>query len=537
MIGEGRRNSRRLRYPRPAIPAVMILFVTLFGCSLLTLPDSGSPEATEAATETEMTDPTPGATPTEGVPSDGILQEGDGGIDLWVPLVSPSVLSALGATYDPGYTADDEAGAISGSAMMFATSVDITLFQGTKPEGELRGEWSLTAEQMTSSIANGVPGASATLEFDAGENYYLEVAVNNSKVETTPVVTGTSDYFSVSEGVFTSVVITCVPTNDAVLPLDAENSYHEISVDQSTYEFGTEEGDIVISEFGGEAWFKLSHTGSVGDYGRILIDPGGEMSCDTALFQWDENGAPIDLETREPEVYTSWGFFPTELGGYGGTRLGVMGPLEEAENDFYFGLALMSRYDDNSAANVEVRFDVLTRTWPGEPGERPYPNAFLPTEDPISEDVYPLPPDWSLLMNDEMQTVFFSEEDLPYVHYFSCENIAWGTPGTDIEITVTATFEVLATAHLEGDDDGVPMLAVAAGVLGEDNPTFYHPMEDPGLTVTDNGGEVWSTTIEFTASIPLESNDYATILVSSPFEGNAFDLQWNAPSGIELVVE
>ena len=482
---------------------VGILFGVI-GCNLEvgSIPDAGS------------------ATAPDGESTEPISEAQHTGAAVSVPTISAALLSALNAEYAP------DSGGISAQAILFATEVELELYQ----DGDHVRNWHLTE---TNTIQEDSPPMFTTfLEIDAGTGYTMYAEVFNDMVSSdTPVVKGWSDVFEISIGVSTEVRITAIPHAPTVFASEAGGPA-TFSIAQAPYSFH-DEGWIVLTGMGGEAWFQLDLTTAENKFARLLADPSG--SADVVMLVFDDDGRMSDGVNDPPP--TSWGLFPTDLGGVGGTRAGVMGPLEdELLGDFtkYVGMALLNRDGSTANANVAVQMDILERSPPPEP----YPNAFPVSVEPDFADFYPLPSGEA-----ETQIVFHGEEG-PMVHWFALDGIPWDEISDPVEITVTASFDVLDFSHLAGImevHDGmdwieVPMLALMAGstVEGSPEPAVYTALDEFGFDVTILGDG--STQVEFTVHVsptnPVDGDDpvdvnLAGLAISSRFPGNQFTVSWS----------
>lgn len=454
------------------------------------------------------------------------------GTEVSVPTISSGLLSALNAVYEP------DTGEISTQAILFATEVQLELYQND----DYVREWHLTE---TNTIQEDSPPMFNTfLEIDAGEGYRLEAEVYNNKVSAeTPVVTGSSEEFGISAGLSTPVTITAIPFDPDVFSA-TDGGPTSFSIAQTPFYF-QEESWIVLTDMGGEAWLELDLTTAEDEYARILADPSD--GADVIMMVYDEDGSMSDGVNDPPP--SSWGLLPDDLGGVGGTRAGIMGPLEgdslgEALTK-YFALALLNRNEDTTTAAVEVEMDILVRPEPADP----YTNTVPASTEPDFAQFLPLS------AGDEItQTVFHSEGEGPMVHWFELEGINWPEISEPVDVTVTASFDVFDSSHLQGvmelydgtDSVEVPMLALMAGSTAADAPPpqVYSPLEDPEYDVTILGDG--STQIEYTVSvdptIPVEGEDpvevdLAGLGISSRFAGNQFTVSWMATGDIDLSIE
>lgn len=468
------------------------------------------------------------------LPSEGSV-EPQTGAAVSIPAISTRLLSALNAEY-----AASSSGAVSSQAILFATAVDLELFQG----GESRQTWHISDadEGLTIIGDDGPPRLEAFLEIDAGTGYTLTATVYNSKAGPDPVVEGTSDSFTIVAGVSTPVPIIGIP----VSPIDlgtGHDSSADLSIAQTPYQFGAggeEDPDLQFTGFGGEAWFQLHLTGAENAYARLRADPAG--AADAIMLVYDEDGR-LEEEMADPPPW-SWGFFPDAIGGRGGTRAGLMGPLDgEGDISPYIGLILMNRSEATTSESVSVQLDILDR-----PAEA-YTNALPVSAEPDLADYLE-----HAVGSEQTQTVFRSAEagteGEPMVHWFLLDGIGWNSPDlmNPLPVTVTATFDLLESGHLQGiagyrgegmDEIEHPMLTLLVGDsagINPPSPDIYVALNDTGFVVTENLDG--STTVQFVVDVDTTGNrDTAVIGVSSRYPGNRFTLSWNAPGGAEVGVE
>lgn len=497
------------------IVAILVGFLfAVIGCNLEvgSVPDTGGP------------------TVTDGDSGDPISETQHTGAAVSVPTISSGLLSALDAVYAPG------SGELSAQAILFATEVTLGLYQN---DTHVR-DWHLTE---TNTIQDDSPPMFTTfLEMDAGEGYRLEAEVYNNKVSSEiPVVTGLSDIFAVNAGVSTEVIITAIPFAPEVFS-DLDGGPATLSIAQTPYYFD-ENSWIVLTDMGGEKWVQLDLTTGVDKYARLVADPSD--NADVIMLVYDDDGSMSEGVNDPPPG--SWGLLPTDLGGTGGTRAGLMGPLEDTEPNFtkYIGLTLLNRTGETTNSGVEVTMDILERPAPAEP----YSNAVVASDEPDFAQFYSLP-----VGEEATQTVFHSDGGGPMVHWFELQGINWAEVSEPFDVTVTANFDVLDASHIAGVTsfyDGVdwiefPVLALMAGNTAAESPppAVYAPLDDAGylVTILEDG----STQIEFTVSVnptnPVEGGDpvevdLAGLAISSRFPGNEFTVSWNASGAVDLIID
>ncbi len=454
------------------------------------------------------------------------------GAQVTIPLISSALLSATNAEYSPSTSE------VSAQAILFATSARLELYQNGDDPVET---WLLNDDDGLTTIGeDGPPRLEAFLPIDAGSGYSLTVTVYNSKVSSVDaVVEGTSEPFAVTAGVSEPVAIVALPANPVVF--DPNGDTDSLSIAQTPYQFGQggpEDPDLVFTGFGGEAWYELDLTGGVDRFVRFRADPSGD--ADPIILLYDDQGRMAE-GSNDPPAW-SWGFFPTDIGGRGGTRAGIIGPIQD-DILVYLGMVLANRSGATGAENVGVTMDILERPFVA------YENAFAAGQEPPGiEDFFPLEPGTPVT-----QTVFGVENsgngdgNGRLVHWFLFDGIGWGEVGLmeSLPITVTITFDVLESGHLFGFDEREvngdfavedEMLVVLVGDPGsDDSPELYRPLDDPDFEVTENPDG--STTLVYTVEVPTEGKAAAGIAVSSRYAGNEFTLRWNAPGGAAVGVE
>lgn len=470
------------------------------------------------------------------------------GARVTIPLISPGLLSAMNAGYSPS------AGGISTQAILFATSAEFVLYQDG---GGPIATWALSDDEdgLTTIGEDAPPRLEAFLAIDAGTGYTLEVTVYNSKVSSVEsVVEGTSSEFAITAGVSTPVTILAVPSNPVIFATDNETDSRSIA--QTPYSFlhgGPGEPDLEFTGFGGEAWYELDLTGGADRFVRFRADPDGE--ADAIILVYDESGRMME-GSNDPPAW-SWGFFPSDIGGRGGTRAGIIGPIQE-DIVVYMGMVLANRTGATVLEDVAITMDILVRPFVA------YDNAFPAGQElPSIEDFHLLEPRVEV-----SQTVFRTErddnggngengdnggnsgngeDDGRLVHWFLLDGIGWGQEGLmeTLPITVTITFDVLESGHLLGFDarevngdlelEDEMLLLLVGDPEGESHPDLYRPIDDPEFVVTENPDG--STTLVFTAHVATEGNAAAGVAVSSRYAGNEFTLMWNAPGGAAVGVE
>ena len=471
-----------------------------------------------------------------------------------VPALSPAVLAGLNATYNPGSGAS---GGVTSQAIFFATSVELELYNA---EDVLIDELTLDAdnwffgdpdnyngdngENGNGENGNGAPAFRAFFPIEEGGSGFEIVAkvYNNKVVGTDPVVAGRSAPFTVQPGIGTPVSIIAEPVNP--LNLGPGASSQSTSIAQIPYAFDPDWGgegdgpDLVFADIGGEAWFELDLTGVGADSViRVYGDPGG--AADIIMFPYDHEGRLLD---GRPAL--SWGFFPTALGGAGGTRGVIMGALPPEAIDvmkhMYIGLMLGNRNGSGATQSATIYFELLDRPF------EEFDNAFARGDD---ADNF-----LALSIGEQVtQTVFMLESggngDGPAIHYFLLDGIDWSDEDLldPLPITVTVTFDALETEHVlgmvdEDEDDEAPMLALAVGTGSA--AVDFQPLEegifvaamDPNYQVTEHPDG--STTITFVAQVDTSAViDMAVIAVSSNFHGNEFTLSWTAPGEAIIIIE
>lgn len=481
-----------------------------------------------------------------------------------VPTISSRLLSVLNATYQPSSTS---AGGLSPSAILFATDVDVRLFQATgdpeNPEAQVNS-WSLSAatslgqppaEGGGDQQSSGPSTLEQFLAIDAGIGYRIEVDVYNNLVSTeVAMVAGESTVFNVSPGRSTVVGITAVPVEPLSPTINSEGigTFDVLSMAQTPYSFPADMengGGPVISGIGGEAWFALNTAGAVdGDYIRIIADPNCEGAADAVLLVY--NSAGQYLLQSMPAM--SWGFLPDSMGGQGGTRSALMGPAyhDGTAFDGYIGMVLLNRNSSVDVESVGVRFDLLQRPYPPDG----YANA-VPWGEEIAFESFV-----GLAAGATSAPQILTQIPQRLMHWFKFDGIDWLlTPqgedpipiGNPLEITVTATFDVLDQEHLVGgsrewvQQDGwsveqfIPALALVVGDMASENPpTFYTPMEAREYNVTQNANG--STTISFTTDVDTTGASQtwlAGAVVSSRWSGNQFTISWSSPGEVIIVVD
>ncbi|TVQ37095.1 MAG: hypothetical protein EA384_12565, partial [Spirochaetaceae bacterium] len=299
------------------------------------------------------------------------------GARVSIPLISTRLLSAMNADYAPS------ARGLAAQAILFATSVNFELYANGDPEA--LQQWLISDEAGMTIIGDeGPPRLEAFLPIDAGSGYTLRATVYNSKVSLAePVVEGVSAEFTITAGVSTPVSIVAIPANPVLFGSHGDSA--GLSIAQTPYQFGDggpNDPDLVFTDFGGEAWFQLDLSGASDRYVRFRADPGGQ--ADVIMLVYDDQGRMIE-GSNDPPAW-SWGFFPTEIGGRGGTRGGIIGSLQE-DITVYLGMVLASRDEFTASGSVDVTMDILERLF------EDYANA-LPAgqEPPGVEDFHSLEP-------------------------------------------------------------------------------------------------------------------------------------------------
>ena len=449
------------------------------------------------------------------------------GAQVTIPLISSALLSATNAEYSP------PTGEVSAQAILFATSVSFELYQNG---GDPVETWLLSDEEGLTTIGeDGPPRLEAFLPIDAGPGYTLVATVYNSKVSSVDaVVEGTSEPFAITAGVSTPVAIVAIPSNPELF--DTDGDLDSRSIAQTPYQFGQggpEDPDLLFTGFGGEAWYKLDLAGGVDRFVRFRADPAGE--ADAIILLYDETGR-MPEGSNDPPAW-SWGFFPSDVGGRGGTRAGIIGRIQE-DILVYLGMILANRGGATGAESVSVTMDFFERPFVA------YDNAFPAGQEPPGVEFF-----HALEAGTPVSQTVFSEEngDGTLVHWFLLDGIGWGEVGLmeSLPITVTITFDLLESGHLLGfdthEDNGHlevidEMLVVLVGdPEGEDPPDLYRPLDDPGFAVTEHPDG--STTLVFTVNVATEGNAAAGIGVSSSYAGNRFTLSWTAPGEAVVGVE
>jgi hypothetical protein len=479
-----------------------------------------------------------------------VVQNPGTGVMVSVPTISSRLLSELNATYEPSYV-PAPSGGLSASAVLFATSVVVDLYQGGE---EPIQTWSFDASsnlgQEPSEDQTGPVAIEAFLEIDAGSGYSMNVQVYNSNWRggETAVVEGETDPetpFNIYPGQSTEVRILATPSDPIELTEDLPES---VDVVQTPYEFSVDPengGGPVFTDLGGEEWFWMdltSYSPGTDDYVRIIVDPASTESSDAVMLIYDSAGAYM----LQDEPAWSWGFMPDEYGGQGGTRAGLMGPAldYELETPFqgYMGLVIMNRDAGSLTETVSVTMELLNRPQP----EVNYPNVFPLGEEPDEAGFLEISP------GEEVTQTIFNEEQW-MVHWFMLDGIQWGNPALmdTLPITVTATFDVLDSAQIIGGrsewfDTGeggveifVPSLCLMVGdTLSEDPPATYGPVDDPFYNVTENldGSSTVEFTIEVDTTVTTETT-MAALAVSNRWMGVEFTLSWTAPGLGELIIE
>ena len=134
-----------------------------------------------------------------------------------IPTISPQLVSALNASYEPISGAGVRGGEVSAQALLFAARVELELLQGDE-DSEVIAEW------FDNDPAGWEPDGTArwerTLEIEPNEPdlaYLLRARVFNDKVsDDVPVVSGMSALFDIVEGETTDVEIIAIPVEPTV---------------------------------------------------------------------------------------------------------------------------------------------------------------------------------------------------------------------------------------------------------------------------------------------------------------------------------
>ena len=289
---------------------------------------------------------------------------------IGVPTVSSAIMDSLDATYQP--TSDD---GVNSRAILQADSVDFTL---SYPAGSGMAdyEWSVAAtyENVTEDEILMV----AAEEVVPGNDLVLTAEVYNSNVSTTdPVVTGTSDPFSVGPGGSVDVPITAIPFQpvDLAGPSATDTTSHtQLSID--AVENTTDPDimmDITVNSLGGEAWYNVTPFAlEANRYARLRISP---SSSDVITHIYDSDGSRLnqdvmamgyEMQTAMMEYLGSGtNNFPTS------SRAGVIVPLFDIEDpdnagnfyyapdsSFYAGFSFVG-INDASSGTADVVYDEL----------------------------------------------------------------------------------------------------------------------------------------------------------------------------------
>ena len=439
-----------------------------------------------------------------------------------VPTISPQLVSALNASYEPISGAGVRGGEVSGQALLFAARVELELLQGDE-DSEVIAEWEFDNDPAGWEL-DGTARWERTLEIEPNEPdlaYLLRARVFNDKVsDDVPVVSGVSALFDIVEGETTDVEIIAIPVGPTSLTTDGASETVQIA--QLPYEFiEGQDHAISFADYGGEAWFEFSVGADNDRYARIIADPAQGSSADVVMLRYDEEGRwPTDRENDPPAQ--SWGFFPGADGGQGGTRAGLLHPVSDADLREYIGVVLLNRDGEDGEAEVTVRLDFLER-----PTES-YDNTAAPGIIPGLDSLDVLDAD-----DVEEQTVFF-ENGGPTVHWFLLDLSDRQSQRRDYNVSITARFDVVEKGHMFG------------GVRGEDNEFAHHmlalltfdentneianvyvPLDGTEFTVTEDG---LHTTVAFTARVDTQNvAPEAAIAVSSRFAGNRFEISWEPP--------
>jgi hypothetical protein len=363
-------------------------------------------------------------------------------------------------------------------------------------------------------------------EVPAGFNYTIEAQVFNERVSSDlPVVTGTSDVFSVSAGESTEVVIIADPYQPTVL--DTDGQIEAFSLAEAPYVFNdpADEGDITFTDLGGERWFGLGVDVVADLYARVVVDPGG--NADAVLLQFEAGAIPD--EGLDPGL--SYGFFPD---GGGGTRAAIMGPVD-GDAQYYLAAVLMNRDGSTATESAELRFDTFVRPYQG------YANAVQTFTAPTTEEFEQLSPDAAITR--ELFHVEFSDNGPEQAVHFFEFSIPWEHPDLEdlVTATVTMDLDVLEMNHLMGyeSEDGFPGITLAV-ILDEDGmvdetSTFVAPLTDPGLVTTENVDG--STSVAFDVDIDTTVYSFAGLGISSIWPGNQYTLTWDAPGMLDIIIQ
>lgn len=485
------------------------------------------------------------------------------GVKVLVPTISSRLLSGLDAIYRP-----PSSGQLSAQALLFATSMSVRVYDwddGLFPGGDWLEDPGLpeTLIDMTvdaTTSLGGEPSESgspssieAFLDIDAGTDYSIAVDVYNTNWDGVgPVVSGFSGTeFDIFPGQSTVVPIVALP-NDPVTPLLGTPDV--LPIVQTAYTYSTdpeEEGRMIMSGVGGEDWMSIDLSGetlTIDSYVRVVADPGG--TADAALLIYDEAG----IYMFEDQPGLSWGLMPAEYGGEGGTRAALMGPASDGETEFigYMGIVLLDQTESPpplTSENATVTIEILDRPQPGTP----YTNSVAADMEPDPANFLPIGVGEGAAVT---QTLFNNE--MTEVHWYSLNDadtpidtngIDWTAPDllNPLPITVTATFDVLDSEHIQGgryeydggEDYFIPAFALLIGdEASPDPPDIYAPKDDPDFVVTENADG--SSTVEFTIDVDTTSvgpTTMAAVAVSSRWMGVEYTVSWNAPGIVELIVE
>jgi len=439
-----------------------------------------------------------------------------------VPTISPQLVAALNARYEPISGAGVRGGEVSGQALLFASRVELDLLQGE--DAEVIRSWVFENDPAHWQVEENARWEQ-TLEIEPGEGYLLHARVFNDKVSgAAPVVAGISDAFEIMDGQETPVEIIAIPETPQRLTSDGDAQ--TVGIAQLPYRFTDQtDHDIVIEDYGGEAWFNIAVDPATDRYARIIADPGpaGGGAPDVVMLRYGEDGIWLDAGENAPPAQ-SWGFFPDAAGGRGGTRAGLLHPVTAAALNEYIGVVLLGRDGDDNDSDVTLRLDFLERPEPSDA----YANIAAPGVIPEFDGLDPLDPS-----SPQEQTVFLDDGGLPTVHWFPLDVSGWQTLPRFYDISIRATFDVLEKAHLfggvrgEGNEFSHHMLALLT--FEEDaglTTAVYLPVDDDAFTVTE---DVDNTTLAFTARVDTQNVARAAIAVSSRFAGNQFEIGWEPP--------
>lgn len=439
------------------------------------------------------------------------------GVTVSIPMVSVALLDALDAVYAPA------GGDIGPQALLFATRAEFQLWQG----GVLQDEWNVSAADGLTEVTSG-PQITDFHEVPAGIGYTIEVEVFNSRVsDVDPVVTGTSEPFSVGIG-STEVPIICDPYEPTLLDTDGQTESFTLA--QTPFEFDlASDGDVSITGLGGETWFELAVEGASDRFVRLYAEPGGD--AEPVLLQYEDD---VVIEDG-PSPGLGWGFFPDADGGQGGTRTGIMGSRED-DTVYYLAAVLLNRDGSTAEADLDVFLDIYSRPFVAHDNAAPFGTY---------ADEHPGFVIEPLAAGVDVSKTLFWEGALPdkteMIHYYELSGIPWNDDALPdpLEISVTATFDVLEPDHLMGfvEEDGEdwPRLGLTVEDTDEVLDLYYGAaIADPDRTVTEHADG--STSISFAIDVPTTDMERAIIGVSSYWEGNRYTLNWTAPGSTDIIV-